>query len=325
MVLAASAEWRKFFTPGPAKTQVPAHLPAAASAATMEPMKSLLFLLLALALPVRAEVLRLRYPVTPDVEIEQVYFLELLALALRKSGVEPVLVPAPKPMLQGRALAELAEGKLDVVWTMTTREREQALYPIRIPIDRGLYGWRVMLVRPQDQARFAALADGAALKRLSAGQGHDWPDTDILRANGLPVVTTPNYPGLFKMLALGRFDHFPRSVAEVLLEQKQQPDFAVAPRWALHYPTAFYYFVAPGNEGLARRIATGLERALADGSFRRLFCASFGAMLDELDMDRREIVELANPGLPPRTPLARTELWYRAGPGHPDQSCHPGP
>ncbi|MFD2449342.1 hypothetical protein ACFSQE_13670 [Vogesella fluminis] len=48
-----------------------------------------------------------------------------------------------------------------------------------------------------------------------AGQGHDWPDTYILRAAGLPVETSIGYEALFGMLRHGRFDYFPRGVLEV--------------------------------------------------------------------------------------------------------------
>ena len=53
---------------------------------------------------------------------------------------------------------------------------------------------------------------------FTAGQASDWPDTDILRANDLPVATTATYSSLFQMLGKQRFDYMPRSVVEVWQE-----------------------------------------------------------------------------------------------------------
>lgn len=53
----------------------------------------------------------------------------------------------------------------------------------------------------------ARLDDLACYK---AGQGFDWVETSVLRANGLPVMTSANSETLYGMLAAGRFDYFPR-------------------------------------------------------------------------------------------------------------------
>lgn len=49
---------------------------------------------------------------------------------------------------RNRAIHEVARGEfLDVTWAVTSREREAALLPVRIPLDKGLSGWRIALVR----------------------------------------------------------------------------------------------------------------------------------------------------------------------------------
>jgi hypothetical protein len=67
------------------------------------------------------------------------YPIALLHLALEKSGTDYQLVPSGQAMSQHRTLRQLGSNNgLDVVWTMTSPEREKELRPIRIPIDRGL-------------------------------------------------------------------------------------------------------------------------------------------------------------------------------------------
>lgn len=245
------------------------------------------------------------------------YPIQLLELALAKAQSRRPLEPHPIFMLQARALHELAQGQgLDVVWTMTSAEREQGLLPIRIPIDRGLLGWRLLLVRESELSRFAALKRAEQLQALTGGQGADWPDTAILRAAGYRIDPSARYPDLFLKLAAGRIDYFPRSVQEIWGEQALHAakGLVVEPRLALHYPTAMYFFVSRRRADLAADIQRGLEAALADGSFDALFQRHFGAMLARARLNERRVFELKNPLLPPETPLSDARLWHRPTP-----------
>jgi hypothetical protein len=77
---------------------------------------------------------------------------------------------------------------------------------VRLPIDKGLLGYRMFLVREADLPRFATVRTLDDLRKLRVGQGKDWIDVPILRKAGFPVVEGTSYPGLFAMLAAGRFD-----------------------------------------------------------------------------------------------------------------------
>jgi hypothetical protein len=245
------------------------------------------------------------------------YAVRLLRLALAYAGQPHVIEPTSYKMGQTRALVELQNGRaIDVLWTMSSRQRETELLPVRIPLDMGLIGWRLLLIRRSDAARFEAIRAPAGLKELVALQGHDWPDTDILRGNGYRVETGSDYAGLFKMLSSSRADYFPRSVFEVWneLDAFHWDDLMVAPGLALHYPSTFYFFVRKANPALAETIQYGLERMMADGSYARVFNDYFGDVIRRSALPVRRIFELNNPLLPAETPLARRELWFQ--PGH---------
>lgn len=257
-----------------------------------------------------------RHMSTADPQLPYVH--RLLLLALSRAGVNGDVQLVDVEMHQGRSLMELARGSspFDLMWTMTDHARESSgLLPVRIPIDRGLMGWRVLLVRRAELPRWARLRGLDELKQRVAGQGHDWPDTAILRANGLPVATSSGYVALFRMLASSRFDYFPRAVFEVDAELagNRHPDLAVVPNLMLHYPAAAYLFVSPRRPELAELLRVGLEKAVAEGSLQQLHLAHFGALLKAHPVSRERVLKLQNPLLPPQTPLQRRELWLQPG------------
>jgi hypothetical protein len=255
----------------------------------------------------------LRYPRSfSGYENQNNYVLALLQLALDKAGSSLRLTPSTHSMGQDRALTELAlQRNVDVVWAMTSTAREAKLLPIRISIDKGLMGWRVALMAKEHADLLQNVHTMSDLQALQAGQGHDWPDRQILADNGLPVQASSSYEGLFHMLAAGRFDYFPRSLLEIGREAKsyQGLGLTIDPYLLLHYPTSSYFFVSPNNPQLAEILRVGLERALADGSFDALFFEHNGRFLAQLKLSQRRVLELHNPLLPAATPLQRAELW----------------
>ena len=278
-------------------------------------MKRLLVPLLLACLLGSAAARTVVYPrAETDVDERDRYPVQLLKLALSKTNAPIELKPHAVFMLQVRAMREVErQSGLDIVWTMTSREREQALLPIRIPIDRGLLGWRLMLVQPAREPAFAQVHSIDALKSLRGGQGADWPDTTILRATGLAIDESARYGDLFQKLAAGRIDYFPRSVQEIWgeLDSHRDQGFVIEPTLALHYPTAMYFFVSKQRPELAAEIRKGLEIALRDGSFEALFQKNFGDVLKRSRLGERQVFELRNPLLPPETPLRDARLWYR--------------
>jgi len=267
------------------------------------------------ALPAWPAPRRLRVPHEPTgVGLEQSYPAQLLRLALAAAGVTAELEPSPELIPQKRAMLELGrqDGKLDVLWTMTSVEREQQARPVRFPIYRGLYGWRLLLASTEAAERMRGVRNVAELRRFSLVQRLEWPDTTILQANGLQVVESASFDAMFMQLRLGRADAFPRAVKEIWRELAHYgPGLAIVPDICLHYPAAYYFFVAPDNAELAAEIAFGLERLRVSGTLERLLLRHHGEDLARARLGSRRVIELNNPLLPPQTPLDRPELWYR--------------
>ena len=246
------------------------------------------------------------------------YYIDMLRLALNKTcdtDGSSILAMSDKTMYQSRAIEQLKQNKgIDVVWTMTSVKREAELQAVRIPLLKGLLGYRIFIIRKGEEARFAGIQTLDALKHLTAGQGYDWPDTKILRASGIKVITGTNYNGLFGMLQHKRFDYFPRGVNEAWAEIKAHPDknLVVEKNLLLQYPAPIYFFVNKENKKLADRLERGLRIAIKDGSFEELFKnhPANKEIFELAKIDKRKIIRLQNPLLPQETPFAEKALWY---------------
>lgn len=241
------------------------------------------------------------------------------ALAATESSWGPFELRAAAPMNESRQIEEMlkAEGLLDTMVHDTTAELERGLLPVRIPIDRGLLGYRVFLIRAADRARFSAIRDLAGLRGLRIGQGADWSDVEVLRAAGLQVVCGSSYEGLFDMLQAGRFEAFCRGVTEVEGELARfgpaHPNLVIEPGLLLYDPMPVYFWFRNDGAGRAqaRRVEEGLRRLMASGRFEQLFRARFGHLIEGLDLGRRRLIRIGNPVLPPGQPLDREGLWFR--------------
>jgi hypothetical protein len=240
-------------------------------------------------------------------------FVRILALALQKAPGAYALEEWGGRMERGRSMQEVMHGNnLHVLWAVTTRERERQMLPIRIPLDKGLSGWRIALIMQQDSAKFAAVRQLGDLAAFTAGQGYGWAEGPILRANGLRVVTGNSSESLHAMLGAGRFDYFPRALGEAVRESDQfaARGIVAAPGFVLHMQSAVYFFVNNKNRALATAIEQGLRTALQDGSFDKLFRELNESSIARARLDQRRVIELVNPDLPPETPLADKTLWF---------------
>ena len=254
-----------------------------------------------------------RFPIAESAGDQRMnYPRELLKLALSKARTEYRVTYPTVSMSQNRQIVELEAGRMiDVAPLPSSSDREARLLPIRIPLNKGLLGWRLGLVRKGDTHRVEQVKTLTDLRGVRLAQGQDWPDTQILMGNGLEVIKGSNYEGLFKMLESQRFDYFPRSVMEIWDEQAAHANtLEIEPHLALHYFYDSYFFVHKHNTKLAADITEGMEKAIADGSFDKLFDEHWGERVRKARLNERRVIELRNPLLTPETPSDRRELWY---------------
>jgi hypothetical protein len=229
----------------------------------------------------------------------------LVALALEKTPEYGPYVLARSPeMSQGRALIELENDEsalVDIANVASNVEREQQLLAIPIPIDGGLLGLRVCVVRRNNLPKFKGIqsVEDFSKRGLRIGQGTHWPDTNILQVNGIKVVTHSRYEILFRMLENNRFECFARGASEVLYDLRlvDNPDYVIEPDLLLAYAMPSYFFVGNHNQELAHRIQLGLERAILDRSFADYLDRFYRRPIKELNLGSRNMLVLDNPFL----------------------------
>ncbi len=224
------------------------------------------------------------------------------------------LEQAPVQMSAARAIEQLERrGLVNIVWSSTSVERERKFLAIRIPLRKGLLGYRVCLINAKDQGRIDQVRTLDDLRKLTVGQGTGWADVAIYAGEGIPVITAA-YGGLFDMVSARRFDLFPRGLSEVFrefaLHGPRLPGLAIDRHLLLYYPWPYYFFFNRDDAPLAARIETGLRMMRADGSFDAIFHKYNDDWIAAADIKNRVIIRLNNPLLPPDTPLDDPSLWF---------------
>lgn len=283
----------------------------------------LLLLVLAPAAAIVAETnlpSQIRVPKPRSVhDVSHQYYMELLHKVLHKAAAGrllPDILPVAE-MEQGRAVRELQKGQIiDLFWMGTDRDKEQQLRAIRIPLERGLMGFRMLTIQRNQLEKFSQISSLQQLHKLTACQGLSWPDTQILQQAGLKVLTSPVYENLFKQVNAGRCDYFPRGLHEGQTELRERatlyPGLMRYPDMMLHYPFAIYFFTGKQNEALAQWIEQGLELMIADGELlahmRQHPLTAHVFPLSQFTM--AHWLELQNPGLSPETNFTDRHYWF---------------
>ncbi len=219
-------------------------------------------------------------------------------------------------MRRDRTFINLTEGtKIHVMAEAPKPGWESQLIPVRIPIRKGIQGFRTFLILKKNQAMLSEIKTIEELKKIPTGSGLQWSTTRVLKENGFNVVTGGDYEGLFKMLVAERFITFGRGINETPVEYAQRksiyPDLAIEQGLLLYIPLPTYYFVTPKKPELAKRIEKGLTTLIDNGAFDVIFNQYFGEMIKNANLSKRKIFKINNPNLSPQTPLNIKKYWYQ--------------
>lgn len=216
-------------------------------------------------------------------------------------------------LTEARKVQMLKEGTLDVIWMGTQIDHENNLYPVRVPILKGMLGHRIFIIRNGEQGIFDKVDTLLKLKNLSLGQGKYWGDTAVLKQAGMNVVDPVKYESLFHMLEGGRFDYFPRALHEPWSEvtTRRELKLVIEEKHLLVYPFALYFFVALEKQKFGEQLHQGLLSAIENGSYDSLFYQHpvIEETIQRANLNKRVVHRLPNPYMSDATPISNAKLW----------------
>lgn len=243
------------------------------------------------------------------------YFKEILQKSLELGGKKNYkLHTSKKNQPQSKNVVSVQKGQLDVIWTMTSKSREQTLKAIRVPLYKGMLGIRICIVAKDEIGKLSninSLGDFIQ-KGFRIGQGFDWPDTQVLQANQLKVVTSKSYEKLFDMVENKDFECFARGISEPWEEINKygKNRLAIDQSLAFFYRSPVYFFVKKENTELAGALEKGLHKSISDGSFDEIFTKYHSSFIEKAQLSNRSKIFLKNPDLSPESQEVARQSKY---------------
>jgi len=209
---------------------------------------------------------------------------ELCLAALAAAGMEASFAYFP-PAQNKRLYAELASGNLAIVFTPPDEdtlalEKQGRIKALRVPLERGLLGYRICLVREEDANMLQNVRTAEDLKKVRIGQGIGWGDIVVYRDAGINVVEAPfnitSDP--VKALASGYFDALPLGLDEYQLflqaYNKEASGITADRHIVISYPWFRYVWVstvAKDSKLLMEALDKGFGIIAANGEFVAIY------------------------------------------------------
>ena len=250
-----------------------------------------------------------------DIERDK-YKTDLIKLILDSSGIDYSLYYHREPGDHAQQVERLRKGTVTIQSFGAAKDLEAKLIPIRIPIFKGLLGYRIFLINQKDQVKFDQVRTLDDLRRLTGIQGRGWTDIKILEDSGLHQISALSTK-IYKMLNRGgRADYFSRAVYEAVGElqtlKTAYPNIAIEKRILLTYPFALYFYVSPKFPDLAERIRKGFQRLVDTGRFDQFFYSHnyIRSAIEKSHLQDRLKFEIPNRYLSDETKRLPKKYWF---------------
>lgn len=240
-----------------------------------------------------------------NTSINEDYYLAVITAALK--ATEPSHGPFKLMYAQEQISSErkhdllILGDKINVdrlVGFPTLDGPRKGLIRVGTPILNGFMGYRILLIRTENQTRFSAIKTLDELRKLSMGFGKGW-EGHVYKYNGFSVAEALTMPMLLKMLAGKRYYFVPLSAIEIddtyEIDGVQVSSIAPEKSLLIYMPLPVYFYVSPSEPELADRLTLGLNYLKASGQMEKIFHEYFGERLKRLNLSSRRLIELENP------------------------------
>ncbi|WDE06774.1 hypothetical protein SG34_007690 [Thalassomonas viridans] len=271
------------------------------------PASVLLCLVLSLFQPVSAKefsgaehnTITITLTISNDTETNVSFYSDLLQQALLLAGYQ-VKVNFIGNLSYLRQIQYLQQGKIDLIWRLRTRERDEKLTRVDVGLTHGMIGQRIFLIPKGDQGRFARINNLAEFKnrKLTGGFGERWFDIEIWKYNQLPYVEIPGENRkIYPMLASKRrnIDYLSRGINEIVSEAQRFPDLEIETNLLFCYRLDMYFYLGPSATRYHRILTESLQQAEKHGLIKALIHKHWGNVEQILQLNKRQKIELQLP------------------------------
>ncbi|WP_016954800.1 transporter substrate-binding domain-containing protein [Catenovulum agarivorans] len=270
-------------------------------------------ILLAFIIPSTKALEKIKMNVNPNSDMA-LYAQSLLRLALSQQHTYQLETIHNDTPVQ-RDIDMVKFNELDIVWHPTNRQLEKQLLAIRVPIAKGLLGYQSVIVKKQRLPEFSIVNQRKLLETLSFGVSRNTGDKQIYLSAGLTGVYSSNEQTLIHMLEGERFDYLPTEThkAHKLVLDNPKLNLVVVPDLVVSFIKPIYFFVNQNDIQLAMLLSERLEHMVNDGTLDDLLLQqTFAAYtINKLSNEKMVAIELTNPVLPEKTPVADSRYWYQ--------------
>lgn len=238
----------------------------------------------------------------------QTYEREVLEAALKateqKLGAWELKEDLTEYPLAADEASVFREKGFDIFGTVAgnTKLADEKKILIPLPLMKGLLGYRVLIIRAADKAKFAAIKTPAQLQQLRMGIPSTWADAELFRQNGYKVEEKGSFDDLFTRLESNEFDYVTfgaNEVTGVFSERAAKSGkLLVDSSLLVFYPFPLVFYVNPDNKALAERVTLGLQTISSNGELDAIFNRYFAADLKAVNLPARTMISLKNPILP---------------------------
>lgn len=242
---------------------------------------------------------------TPGRQAYEREVLDAVLLATRKGyGNVPVVEDRRDLPVASDETAIFRKGGADIFGTVAGNPKlanENKLL-IPFPMMKGLLGYRLLIIRAEDQGKYSAIESVEDLRALTNGVPDGWAEVDLFRANGIAVEADLRFDNLFEKLAEQQFDYTTfggNEIEQVFSEHvASRRELALEQQLLVYYPFPLVFYVTPNDPILAQRISQGMAIISRNGVLDGIFEQHFGETVRRLNLSKRHKLVLNNPLLP---------------------------
>ncbi|WDE10599.1 hypothetical protein [Thalassomonas haliotis] len=199
-----------------------------------------------------------------------------------------------------RQVNYLKHGKIDLIWRLGTKERDQAFTRIDVGLTHGMIGQRIFLIPKGDQWKYDDINNLADFIEhgLTGGFGEKWFDIEIWKYNQLPYVEIPGDNNkIYPMLASKRrnIDYLSRGMNEIIGDARLHQDLEIEQRLLFIYQKDTYFYLGPSAIQYQSILEHSLRLAEKTGLIKTLIYKHWGNIDNLLQLDKRKKIHLKMP------------------------------